>query len=575
LLQLVARVYGTNNVNNCSYYCHQASGVALGMVYGSGTASITLEDLDKADFALVAGANPASNHPRLIPKLVEMRRRGGKVIVVNPLRELGLERFRIPSSWRSMLRASRVSDLYLQPHIGADTAVFAAMLKGVVEAGATDASFISESTSGWGEVEAAIRAVSWDELVKASGLERVEIDSAVDMIAGAKRGVFMWAMGLTHHANGVENILSLSNLALARGWLGAEGTGLLPIRGHSNVQGVGSCGVAPKLKAAFAEKLESRYDFKIPAEEGYDTFASVNAAGKGRIRAAFLLGGNLFASNPDRAWAAECLRNIPFSVTVSTKLNEGHVHGRGKTSLILPVLARDEEAQWTTQESMFNYVRLSEGGPPVLEGEMRSEVDIVAELAERVLPPGRFDWSTLRSHAALRAEIADCVPGYEALGEIDRTKKEFQIHGRTFHEPKFATDDGRAAFHMTPVAAAPADSETFRLMTVRSEGQFNSVVYDTEDLYRGNSRRDVVMMSKADADALGLFEGDAVLVESRTGSMIVHTAIVDIRQGNLAMYYPEANVLVPQKLDPRSKTPAFKSVDVRMKPIRLKGDQTA
>ena len=256
LLQLVARVYGTNNVNNCSYYCHQASGVALGMVYGSGTASVTLDDLDRADFALVAGANPASNHPRLITKLVELRRRGGKVVVVNPLRELGLDRFRVPSSWRSMLRASRVSDVYLQPHIGSDAAVFTALLKGVVEAGAVDETFVHEFSSGWDAVLESVESVSWDELCRRTGLERAEIAQAVRAVAGAERGICMWAMGLTHHENGVDNVLALSNLALARGWLGAEGAGLLPIRGHSNVQGVGSCGVAPALKQAFARRLE-------------------------------------------------------------------------------------------------------------------------------------------------------------------------------------------------------------------------------------------------------------------------------------------------------------------------------
>lgn len=566
LMQLVARAYGTNNVNNCSYYCHQASGVALGLVYGSGTASITLDDLDKADLALVAGANPASNHPRMIPKLVELRRRGGKVIVLNPLRELGLERFRIPSSWRSMLSASKVSDLYLQPHVGGDVAACKALLKGIIERGAVDESFIAAATSGWAAVRADAVAASWDDLCNASGLRRDEIDQAVAMIATARRGICMWAMGFTHHTNGVDNVLALSNLALARGWLGAEGAGLLPIRGHSNVQGVGSCGVAPELKRAFADRLRELYPpILLPTDAGLDTYASMVAADEGRIKAAFLLGGNLFASNPDREWAASALRKIPFTVTVSTKLNEGHVHGRGQTAIVLPALARDEEAQATTQESMFNYVRLSDGGKPSVLGEMRSEVDIIASFAERVLDRERFDWSALRSHDALRQAIARCVPGYDGIADIAQTKKEFQIGGRTFHERRFATADGLAAFQVTPLPADPRPDGTFRLMTLRSEGQFNTVVYDEEDLYRGNARRDVVMMSATDAGTLGVGEGDRVIVESASGAMVLRVAIVDIRAGNLAAYYPEANVLVPRRIDPRSKTPAFKSVTVRVR----------
>jgi anaerobic selenocysteine-containing dehydrogenase len=257
---------------------------------------------------------------------------------------------------------------------------------------------------------------------------------------------------------------------------------------------VGSVGVSPALKESFAQKLEETYDIRVPRDPGQDTYASMVAAADGRIRASLLLGGNLFASNPDRFWAAEALRRIPFTVSLTTKLNEGHVHGRGRTMLILPVLARDEESQSTTQESMFNLVRLSDGGTPSVAGEMRSEVEIIATIADRVLPKGRVDWSAFRSHHALRDAIARVVPGYEAIADIDRG--EFQIAGRTFHEPRFPTPDGRAHFHVTPLPPAwPAD--TFRLMTIRSEGQFNTVVYEEEDLYRGNTRRDVVMMATA------------------------------------------------------------------------------
>jgi molybdopterin-dependent oxidoreductase alpha subunit len=567
LLQLVARAYGTNNVNNCSYYCHQASSVALAKVYGSGTASVTLDDLDRADCVLLAGANPASNHPRLITKLVDLRRRGGKVIVVNPLRELGLERFRIPSSWRSMLFGSTVSDLYLQPHVGSDVAVFKAMLKGLVERRAIDEAFVSEAASGWRSIEEDVAGTSWDDLCRVSGLRREEIDAAVETVAGAKRGICMWAMGLTHHTNGVDNVLALSNLALARGWLGVEGAGLLPIRGHSNVQGVGSCGVAPELKRVFAEQLRELYPIVLPTEVGLDTYGAMVAAAQRRIRAAFLLGGNLFASNPDRAWAAHALRGISFTCTVSTKLNEGHVHGRGQTALVLPALARDEESQPTTQESMFNYVRLSDGGRVNVSGEMRSEVEIIASFAERILDKARFDWGSLRSHRALRDAISRCVPGYAPIADIERSKQEFQIGGRTFHERRFGTPDGRATFTVTPLPGGSPGDGSFRLMTLRSEGQFNTVVYDEEDLYRGNLRRDVVMMSRHDAMSLGVCEGRRVRVTSEAGSMDLAVALVDIRPGNLAAYYPEANVLVTRRIDPASKTPAFKSVDVSVMPL--------
>jgi molybdopterin-dependent oxidoreductase alpha subunit len=565
LMQLVARAYGTANIHNCSFYCHNASSVALGQVYGSGTASVTLEDLSRADLALVAGANPASNHPRLVSALVQLRRRGGKVIVVNPLRELGLVRFRVPSDWRSMVFGSTVSDLYLQPHVGSDVALFKALLKGVVERGGLDHAFVADHTAGWKAVEADLAASPWPDLVASCGVPRVEVDQAVEVLCGARRGVFMWAMGLTHHGHGVDNVLALANLALGRGWLGRPGCGLLPIRGHSNVQGVGSCGVTPGLKEAFAAKLEELYGIRVVPGVGQDTYSSMIAAAEGRIRAAVLLGGNLFASNPDRAWAAAALRRIPLTVSITTKLNEGHVHGRGRTAILMPVLARDEEAQPTTQESMFNFVRLSEGGALAKPGEMRSEVEVIAALAELILPPGRFDWSVLRSHRRLREEIAKVVPGFAAIGTIDDTRREFHISGRLFPEPRFATLDGRARFHVTPLPVfAPRPGE-FRLTTVRSEGQFNTVVYEEEDLYRGNRRRDVVMMAAEDAARLGVAEGEPVMVETESGRLEVSAAIASLRPGNLAMYYPEANALVPRRVDSRSKTPAFKSVAARVR----------
>ena len=565
LFQLVARAYGTANIHNCSFYCHSASGVALSKVYGSGTASIVLEDLEKADLALVVGANPASNHPRLITQLVNLRRRGGKAIIINPLKELGLVRFRIPSDWRSMAFGSTVSDLYLQPLVGSDIALLKALLKGVIEAGGVDREFVENHTAGWEEVERDLRETSWEELSAFCGVAKSDIDQAVRMLVEARRGIFLWAMGLTHHVHGVDNILALSNLALARGWLGRPGTGLLPIRGHSNVQGVGSVGVGPAVKKAFAEKLEELYGITVPENPGQDTYASMEAAAQGKIRAAILLGGNLYSSNPDLEWAERALRRIPFTAYISTKMNPGHVHGRGKTCLILPPLARDEESQCTTQESMFNYVRLSEGGDPALPGDFKSEVEIIAEIAQRILPEGRFDWGRFRSHETLRKEIAKVVPGYGAMKDIDQTRREFQIEGRTFHAPAFNTPDRKAHFHVVNLPDFRPAEDEFRLMTLRSEGQFNTVVYEEEDLYRGNARRDVVMMSAADAERLGVREGERVIVESDTGRLEVSVAVTDIASHSLAMYYPEANALVPRRLDGRSKTPAFKSIAVRVR----------
>ncbi|HUP64766.1 MAG TPA: FdhF/YdeP family oxidoreductase [Thermoanaerobaculia bacterium] len=568
LMQVVARAFGTANINNCSYYCHQASGVALGKVYGTGTASIVLEDLGKADFALVAGANPASNHPRLITQLVRLRTRGGKVITINPVRELGMVRFRVPSLWKSMIFGSKITDLYLQPHIGSDVAVYKAILKGLVERDAIDHDFIARFAAGWEEVRADVEASSWDSLLESCGLQRAEIDAAVAIIADSKRGIFLWAMGLTQHAHGVDNILALSNIALARGWLGRPGVGLLPIRGHSNVQGVGSMGVSPEMKKGFARRMEEAYGIR-QYKGGLDTYGCMVEAAEGKIDACFLLGGNLLGANPDRDWSERALRSIPVTISVTTKLNEGHVHGIGQEMIILPALARDEEGQGTTQESMFNYIRLSEGGVPSVRGEMRSEVEILASIAERILPAGRFDWRAFRSHAQLRRDIARVVPGFQAMAKIDDDGREFQIEGRTFHEPSFETPDGKAHFAVTPLPPPFVADGELRLMTLRSEGQFNTVVYEDEDLYRGVDRRDAVMIAEADGRRMGLAEGERVVVRTAAGEMEASVAYIEIRPGNVAMYYPEANRLVPRMLDAKSKTPAFKSVAARIERLAV------
>jgi anaerobic selenocysteine-containing dehydrogenase len=292
------------------------------------------------------------------------------------------------------------------------------------------------------------------------------------------------------------------------------------------------------------------------------TFETMEAAHAGRLEALFMLGGNLYGSNPDSRHASEALARVGVTIFASTKLNSGHVRGRGRTTIILPVKTRDEEAQATTQESMFNYVRLSEGRQKPASSELRSEVEVITEIASRVLPQGPIDWRRLRDHRAVRAEIAKVVPGYAAIGAIDETKTEFTVAGRTRHTPEFPTPSGRARMHPTPLPENSVGEGELRLMTIRSEGQFNTVVYEDEDVYRGQTRRDVLLLCAEDAARHGLRAGDRVRVTSETGAMEVVASLVDIAPGNAAMYYPEANVLVPRRIDPESGTPLFKSVVV-------------
>ncbi len=566
LLQSFARIYGTNNVMNCSYYCHQASGVGLKMAFGTGTSTIELEDIAKSDLVVLLGANPASNHPRLMTQLADLRRRGGNVIVVNPIRESGLETFHVPSQLRSLFFGTKIATCYVQPLAGGDVALLMGVLKSLIERDRVNTAFLRENVVDWEPALADARSASWDELVAQSGVTRPEIERMASMIADARAVIFAWAMGLTHHTSGVRNVLALSNVALATGNVGKPGAGMLPIRGHSNVQGVGSVGVTPALQDVVRQSLEKLYSKTFPTTPGYDTHATLTAAEQGKLDVLVALGGNLWGANPDLAWASRAMGTIKTIVYLSTKLNPGHFHGlAAETTLILPVLARDEEPQATTQESMFNFVRLSEGGRPNVMGQMRAESAVICDLAHRVLGDAPVDWNRLRDHSEVRKLIAEAIPGWQDVGSIDQTRREFTIGGRILHTPHFAKPDGKAVMHRTPLPAFAPDA--LRLVTLRSEGQFNTVVYEEHDLYRGIPHRHCILLAAEDADRLGLRNGARITVRGEAGEMgNIEVVIGNIRAGNAAMFYPEANALIKANIDPLSKTPAFKSAPIWITP---------
>ncbi len=327
LLQLFARIYGTNNVNNCSFYCHQASGVGLATSIGSGTATIVLDDIEHADLVFVIGGNPPSNHPRLMTTLMHVRRHGGEVIVINPVVETGLVNFRVPSDVRSLLFGSQIASLYVQPHIGGDLALLSGVSKRIDEMGAQDEPFLRDHCAGYDDWIAHARSLSWSDIHHKSGVSQADIDAIAERYAAAKNVVFSWTMGITHHAHGVQNVQAIANLALMRAMIGRPQAGLLPIRGHSNVQGIGSVGVTPKLKEEIFERLQSNYGLNLPTTPGLDTLGCMEAAHDGRLKMGVCLGGNLYGSNPDAQFAADSLTRLKTLVYLNTTLNTGHAHG--------------------------------------------------------------------------------------------------------------------------------------------------------------------------------------------------------------------------------------------------------
>lgn len=572
VLQLLARLYGTNNVNNCSYYCHQATSVGLGTTIGTGTSTVELDDLSGCDLIFVIGANPASNHPRFIHQLKNCRDRGGQVIVINPAKEPGLVKFAVPKSAHSMIvGGTDIASLYLQPNIGGDIALFKGMAKAVIEQSAEDSDFIHSYCDNFSHFTTDIHQTKWQDIEIGSGLNRATITEAATLYAQSKKAVFAWGMGMTHHPFGSENVEYIANLALLRGMVGKPYSGLLPLRGHSNVQGIGTIGVKPVLAEEVFDGLEQTLNVTLPKTKGLDTFHALEAAHQGKIDCACIVGGNLYSATPNSEWAAQALNAISCKVFLTTTLNQGHLHGVDDGDvLILPVKARDEEEQSTTQESMFNYVRLSDGGIDRLDN-VRSEVSILSTIGQQLLnkinSKTPIDFSQFSKHDTIRETIAKTVPGMEALKDISVAKKEFHIRHRVMHSPTFKTPTEKASFivHPIPTVNQQPEEYPFLLASVRSEGQFNSIIYEETDSYRFNAGRNSIFLNAKDMKNLDVDNGDKVDVISAQGAMRgVNVQRFDLPSGNVMAYYPEANVLAEHRLDPRSLTPNFKSIAVKI-----------
>lgn len=565
ILQLLARLYGTNNVNNCSFYCHQATGVGLKTTIGKDTSTVELADLEKCDLFFLIGANPASNHPRLIHQLKHIRDRGGDVVVINPAKEPGLVKFAVPKSPKSLIKGGDyIASYYLQPKIASDLWLFKGIAKAVITAHKENIEFINLYTKGFEAFKQDAMDTEWNTIEQETGLVQKDMEQVAKAYINSSRTVFAWGMGMTHHLHGSENVEYIANLALLRGMVGKHGAGLLPLRGHSNVQGIGTIGVKPVLAEEIIDALEKHLDINLPNDKGMDTLACLEAAKNGDIQSALVMGGNLYSASPDSAWTEQAMDNIGFKLSLTTTLNQGHIYGHDNSeSLVLPVAARDEESEATTQESMFNYVRMSDGGISRLDN-IRSESEILVELGTKLVPKEKFDFNQFNKHSNTREAIAKCIPGMEDLKSIDVAKKEFHIRKRLMHKPKFTTPDKHAHFVTHPSrATSESEKRPFTLMTIRSEGQFNSIIYEENDSYRSVNNRQTILMNKQDIVSKGLSEGDYVKVTSDTGAMNkLEVKAFDLPRGNIMAYYPEANVLVGRSTDPRSKTPSFKAVAV-------------
>jgi molybdopterin-dependent oxidoreductase alpha subunit len=579
LLQLLIRALGSSNLADCSDLCHAPSTVGLKQVFGSGTSMVSLESLRQADCVVLVGANPPANHPRFMNELILLRERGGSVIVINPVLEGGLLKFGSPSfPIRSLLRGSDIASLFLQPVPGSDTAVFLGLQKALLESDAVPWAFVQAHSEGWEAVVEQARGTSWEAICASCGLSREELETAARVIAAAKGVVFAWAMGITHHGNGTDNVRAIANTAVLSGNVGRPGAGTMPIRGHSNVQGMGSMGVTVKLRDDLRQALEQLLGRPLSRVPGYDTRDLIEAAEAGRVDTLLCLGGNLFSANPDQQQARRALGQIDTILYLATKPNPGHFHGlAARQTLVLPVLNRLEMPHTTTVESGNNFVRLNETGSTHLrEADLISEVTFLAELAGRLLGRDPIDWRGLQDTAYVRQLIARTVPGYGPIAAIEEPEGEFSVEGRLFSEPCFPTPSGRAQLAPTPLpdlrlpepaalgGLAPGQAGlVVSLITARSYGQHNTVVYQEGDRYREMPHRHCILMNRGDIARSGLRAHQRVEVQGEAGAMAgVEIIPGDIKEGAALMFYPEVNVLMRGHRDPQSGTPAYKRVPV-------------
>ncbi len=583
LYGLFVRAFGTNNMPDCSNMCHESSGVALGETLGIGKGSVTLDDLHDAEVVMVIGQNPGTNHPRMLSALEKCKNNGGKIITVNPLEEAGLVRFKNPQNIKGVLGSGTVlTDIFLQVKINQDVALLKLIMKRLLKeerngVSVFDQDFIQNKTAGYDELIADLDSCEEQELLTLCGVPSEKVNETVALLTKRNRIIICWAMGLTQHKNGVDNIKECVNLLLLKGSIGKKGAGTCPVRGHSNVQGDRSVGIMHHVSKPLIVALNKAFGFEPPDKEGLDSVDCVKAMHQGKAKVFIALGGNFVSAVSDTNYTAQALQNCDLTVSIATKLNRGHLI-TGKTALILPTLGRTEldavkgKQRFVTVENSMGKVHQSTGGRNPISSSLKSEPSIVAEMAHAFFQGNHpVNWLALgEDYELIRNKIAEVYQGYEDYSK--RSK------GSGFYLPNNARagdfsklPGGKAQFSVNKLAEHFPDKDEFVLMTIRSHDQFNTTIYDMNDRYRGvYGERRIIFMNPEDMKGMGIQNQQVVDMTSNYKGVLRRAAKFkvipyNIPKGNLAAYFPETNVLVPiDEFAKKSNTPISKSIIVKI-----------
>lgn len=576
--QLLARMFGTNNLPDCSNMCHESSGVALNQTIGIGKGTVTLEDFDHAEVVFVIGQNPGTNHPRMLSALQSCVRNGGKIISVNPLKEAGLLGFAHPQEVQGFLgKATPLTSTYLQVKPNGDHALLKGIAKHLIETEQLDHDFINKYCNGFDAYKDAILSEDWLNLCNLSGIPKEQIIAVADIFAKSKSAIFCWAMGLTQHKNAVATIEEVVNLQLMTGNLGKKGAGLCPVRGHSNVQGDRTMGVFEKMPESFLSKLEEVFKHPIPRKDGYDTVDAIQAMHNEKGKVFIGLGGNFLSATPDTEYTAEALRNCRLTVHVSTKLNRSHVV-TGDQALILPCLGRSERdlresgEQFLSVENSMGIVHSSRGRYEPISEDLLSEPAIVCSIGEKLFPDQSFWREWKEDYDKIRDTVEKVIAGFSNYNQKVREPGGFYLPNHV-KERNFDSVGGKVQFSINSLQQLIVKKDELILMTIRSHDQFNTTIYGMDDRYRGiyNERR-VILLNRDDMLARNISPEQPVDItshfdgETRTARLFLALEF-DIPKGCAAAYFPEANVLVPiRSTADKSNTPTSKGVIITISP---------
>jgi molybdopterin-dependent oxidoreductase alpha subunit len=545
-----ARFLGTNNVDNAARLCHAPSTTGLGATIGYGATTCSYSDWIGTDLLVLVGSNIANNQPVAMKYIDEAKKRGTRVVVVNPYREDGLDRYWVPSSWDSALFGTRIMDEFFQVTNGGDAAFFSGALKHIVETDRVDHAFIVHHTAAFEPLRAHLRSLSWEQLERASGTAAAEMRRFAELYAAADTSITTWSMGVTQHEHGEQNVFAISNLALAMGRIGRPHTGLNPIRGHSGVQGGAEVGAVPNTyglsrpvgDAETAAVMEKLWGFAVPGTPGLTAPAAIHAAYGGRLDLLYCAGGNFLETMPDPEYIRAALERVPVRIFQDIVINPMMLLDPGDVSVLLPGATRYETPGGVTETTTERRIVFSPEISGRRIGEAKPEWEVPMLVAERAFPDRRS-----RIHftgpAHIREEIARVVPAYQGIERLRKKGDQVQWGGpRLCADGRFNTPDRKGHFVIPRWPERSLSKGAFCLNTRRGS-QFNSMVWDDRDRLTGAARDDV-LMAAGDARALGLRSGDAVLLRSEVGELRARVRIADIAPGNLAAHWPEANVLI-------------------------------